>query len=102
MTVRLSRQPTKGRRGPPKAYQIDRPPGGYHVKPGSVVTSHLAHLDHASEIRRCLTKIEKADAAMTKLETRIDRITDKLNDPNLLDEIPPDDPRRLEAEDLRD
>lgn len=101
MTVTLSRQPKK--RGPPgRRYIPDRPAGGYHVGLFEGIKSPLSEMDHVREIADAIATIEKLDTIMTKLETRIDRLIAKLTDPALRDDIPATDPRRIEAEDLRD
>jgi hypothetical protein len=103
MTVTLAKHPARQKRGPPgRGYVPDRPPGGYHVIPGDTVTSALSEANHSAELARAIARIQKADHLMTTLERRLETITTRLNDPDLLDEIPAGDPRRLEAEDTRD
>ena len=104
MTVTLSARPQKHKRGPPS-----RSPAPWCDLPADVPlptspTNHgpLADDDHVAAISDSLRRITELDTLMTKLETRIDRITDKLADPDLLTEIPASDRRRLEAEDLCD
>ena len=84
---------------PRRRYVPDRPPGGYHVQPEPDITTDLADLDHVAEIRRALDEIRAIDDLLAKLERRRDSLTARLDDPQLLIDIPPDDSRRIEAED---
>lgn len=66
------------------------------------IDSPLRDMDHVAAIIEQVRKIEEADDAMIKIGNRLDRLIDKLTNPELMADIPADDPRRIEAEDRRD
>lgn len=61
----------------------------------------LADLDHEQEIVRHIADLEALHDALLKTERKVDRITDRLADPELADQFPPGSPEWIEADDLR-